>query len=102
MTAMRACAVVPTYDNPQTIEAVVERIRSHLPDVFVVDDGSGTAGRLACEALASTGRAHVVRHAQNRGKGAAVRTALAAAQAAGFSHAFQIDADGQHDLEAIP
>ncbi len=100
--AMRACAVVPTYDNPQTVAAVVDRIRAHLPEVFVVDDGSGTAGRLACEALARTGRAHVVRHAQNRGKGAAVRTGLAAAKAAGFSHAFQIDADGQHDLEAIP
>ena len=102
MTVMRACAVVPTYDNPETIAAVVDRIRSQLPRVFVVDDGSGEAGRLACEALARSGRAQVVRHAENRGKGAAVRTGLAAARAGGFSHAFQIDADGQHDLAAIP
>jgi len=102
VTGMRVCAVVPTYDNPQTVVDVVERIRGYLPDVFVVDDGSDAAGRRACEALASSGRARVVRHAVNRGKGAAVRTGLQRARAEGFSHAFQIDADGQHDLAAIP
>ncbi|MBK7948126.1 MAG: glycosyltransferase family 2 protein [Deltaproteobacteria bacterium] len=102
MSDVRICALVPTYDNPETIGAVVDRIRAWLPRVIVVDDGSGDAGRAACEALAREGRAQVVRHPLNRGKGAAVRTGLEAARAAGFSHAFQIDADGQHDLEAIP
>lgn len=102
MSAMRCCAIVPTYDNPETIGAVVERIRSDLPAVFVVDDGSGPVGRRVCEDLAARGRAVVLRHPQNRGKGAAVRTGLEAARAAGFSHGFQIDADGQHDLGEIP
>lgn len=102
MTGVRACALVPTYDNPRTIGAVADRIRAHLPQVFVVDDGSAEPGQRACEALAREGRAEVIRHPANRGKGAAVRTGLAAARAAGFSHAFQIDGDGQHDLDAIP
>lgn len=102
MSGVRLCAVVPTYDNPETVGAVVDRIRGHLPSVFVVDDGSDEAGRAACAALERAGRATVVRHPVNRGKGAAVRTGLERAQAAGFSHAFQIDADGQHDLDAIP
>lgn len=102
MSGVRLCAIVPTYDNPETIGAVVDRIRGHLPSVFVVDDGSHDAGRVACAVLESTGRAAVVRHAVNCGKGAAVRTGLERARAAGFSHAFQIDADGQHDLDAIP
>lgn len=102
MSGVRLCAVVPTYDNPETIGRVVERIRADLPSVIVVDDGSAAAGRAACEALAASGRAVVVRHPVNRGKGAAVRTGLERAQSLGFSHAFQIDADGQHDLDAIP
>lgn len=101
-SGVRACALVPTYDNPETIGAVVDRIRTHLPQVFVVDDGSADPGRRACEALAREGRAELIRHPVNRGKGAAVRTGLAAARAGGFSHAFQIDGDGQHDLDAIP
>ena len=102
MTKFRCCAVVPTYDNPDTIRRVVERIRAHVPDVIVVDDGSKERGRLACSELQRDGLARVHRIEKNRGKGAAVRHALAEASRAGFSHAFQIDADGQHDLDKIP
>ncbi len=102
MTDFRCCAVVPSYDNPETIRGVVERIRDRLPDVFVVDDGSGRAGREACAELERDGLATVFRLERNRGKGAAVKRGLAEAAKAGFSHAFQVDADGQHDLEEMP
>jgi predicted LPLAT superfamily acyltransferase len=39
---------------------------------------------------------------QNQGKGGAVKAGIKRAQELGFSHAIQIDADGQHDLEALP
>lgn len=99
--SFRCCAVVPTYDNPMTIRSVVERIRRVLPDVVVVDDGSHEAGRRACEALAHDGLAHVVHVPTNRGKGAALRRGFAFARSLGFDHAFQIDADGQHDLSCM-
>lgn len=98
----RCCAVVPTYDNPETIRSVVERIRVHLPDVLVVDDGSAAPGRETCRALAGDGLATVFRLEENSGKGAAVKRAFVEAEKAGFTHAFQIDADGQHDLDRIP
>ena len=98
----RCCAIVPTYDNPETIRSVVERIRVHLPDVLVVDDGSDAPGREACQALDRDGLVRVFRLERNSGKGAAVKRAFAEAEMAGFTHAFQIDADGQHDLEQIP
>ena len=44
----------------------------------------------------------LVRHDTNRGKGAAVLTGLGAAQSAGFTHALQIDADGQHNVDDAP
>ena len=102
MNEFRCCAIVPTFDNPETIRRVVEEIRSQVPDVLVVDDGSAAAGREACYALARAGLARVFRLEKNRGKGAAVQRGLREAATAGFTHAFQIDADGQHDLGEIP
>lgn len=43
----------------------------------------------------------VVTHSHNLGKGAAVKTGLRRAWQRGFSHALQIDADGQHDLDDL-
>ena len=100
--SFRPCVLIPTYDNPLTIAAVVADARRHLPDVLIVDDGSGAAGRVAVDALATAGAARVTRRARNGGKGAAVKTGFLAARAAGFSHALQIDADGQHDPGDIP
>jgi glycosyltransferase involved in cell wall biosynthesis len=44
----------------------------------------------------------VLRHGRNRGKGAALRTGLAHLLGRGFSHAFTLDADGQHRPEEMP
>jgi glycosyltransferase involved in cell wall biosynthesis len=100
--AFRCCGLVPTYDNPRTVRAVVASLRLHLADVIVVDDGSGPEGRAACEALARDGLAQVHHVARNRGKGAALKLGFALAQERGFTHAMQVDADGQHDLARVP
>jgi glycosyltransferase involved in cell wall biosynthesis len=102
VSEFRPCMLVPTYDNPATIRRVVERVRAHVADVVVVNDGSGPEGRAACEALAKDGLAHVVHREKNGGKGAAVKTGFGAAHELGFTHAFQVDADGQHNLDDIP
>jgi glycosyltransferase involved in cell wall biosynthesis len=99
---VRTCAVIPTFDNPVTIGRVVGAVGRHVGDILVVDDGSGDAARRALDDLAGAGAARVIRRARNGGKGAAVKTGLRAAQELGFSHALQIDADGQHDTADIP
>lgn len=98
----RPCALIPTYDNPRTVREVVLRVREHLPDVVVIDDGSGPAGRAAVEGIGAEGLAHVRRRAHNGGKGAAVKTGFQFAHELGYTHALQVDADGQHDLGDIP
>jgi len=93
----RVCAVIPTFDNAATVRDAVLAVRAHVPDVVLVDDGSGPEGRAACEGLAADGLVELVRREANGGKGAAVKAGLAAARARGFTHVFQVDADGQHD-----
>ena len=102
MSAPRVAAVVPTYENPATVRDVVGGIREHGLEVVIVDDGSSAPGREACAELAREGLATVLRHGRNRGKGVACATGFEALRERGFTHAFQIDADGQHDLSRIP
>jgi len=100
--SLRVCAIVPTYNNPRTVGPIVEKLASHVETVIVVDDGSADAARAVLEQLASRGATVVRRHERNRGKGAAIKTGLRAARELGFSHALQVDADGQHDLGDVP
>ena len=99
---MRLCAIIPTYNNPRTIEEVVRRVREHIADVVVVDDGSAEPAREVVQRLADTGRCEVVFRARNGGKGAAVKTGLEWARDHQFDYALQIDADLQHDPADIP
>jgi glycosyltransferase involved in cell wall biosynthesis len=99
---MRLCAIIPTYNNPQTLEEVVARVREHIDDVVVVDDGSAEPARALVQRLADAGRCQVVFRPENGGKGAAVKTGLAWAHEHAFDYALQIDADLQHNTDDIP
>jgi len=99
---MRLCAIIPTYNNPQTIEEVVARVREYIADVVVVDDGSKPEARDVVKALGDSGKCNVVFREENGGKGAAVKTGLAWARDNAFDYALQIDADLQHNTADIP
>lgn len=100
--AFRPCVVIPTYDNPRTIAEVARRVRAHVPDVIVVDDGSAADNRAAVLELANAGLVVRVRRDVNGGKGAAVLDGLHEALRRGFTHAVQVDADLQHDTDDVP
>jgi glycosyltransferase involved in cell wall biosynthesis len=94
----RTRVVVPAYEAGATVGAVVHAVRdAGFADVLVVDDGSadGTG------AVARAAGARVVRHAVNRGKGAALRTALAACAADQLDAMLTLDADGQHRAQDL-
>jgi predicted LPLAT superfamily acyltransferase len=95
------CAVIPSHNHWRALPAVVERLRAEGLPVFIVDDGSDAAAAEAIAALSGEG-VSVTRLPVNRGKGVAVGEGFRLAQAAGFTHAVQVDADGQHDLDALP
>ncbi len=95
---MRAVAIVPAYQAEQSVGEVVRELSARWPvngisqTVIVVDDGSTdqTAER------AELAGARVIRHPENRGKGAALRSGLLEALALGADVAVSVDADGQH------
>lgn len=99
----RPCVVVPVFNHGEQAAALVHELaRFDLP-AFLVNDGSDAASAALLHGLeACYGRVHVIDHSENRGKGAAVLSGLRAARGGGFSHALQIDADGQHDTGDIP
>lgn len=97
----RVAAVIPAYNPGRALAGVAAAAAQVLGPaaVLVVDDGS-TDG--APEASGEAARVVVLRHAANRGKGAALRTGFAAALAAGADWVFTLDADGQHDPAEMP
>ena len=95
-------AIIPVYNHERAVPAVATTLQAHGLTLVLVDDGSGEVCRLALEKLARDTGAHLVRLPVNGGKGAAVIAGLRKARELGFTHALQVDADGQHDLRDVP
>ena len=89
---------MPVYNEAATIEEAVRQVSSaELPlehELIVVDDGSTDGTTSALERLEASDDFRLLRHERNQGKGAAVRTALAAASGE-FAAIF--DADLEYD-----
>jgi len=94
------CALIPVYNHGATIGAVVQALRALNLPCILVDDGSHADCAAVLDTLAGPG-VTLLRRNVNGGKGAAMHDGLRAAAAAGYTHALQIDADGQHDLDAV-
>jgi len=100
---LRVCAVIPSRNHSRVLPSIVTRLRETGLTVFIVDDASDAPSQAAIAALhAPDNGVTVFRFDINQGKGSAVLKGFALAHAAGFSHAVQIDADGQHDLASVP
>jgi len=84
---------IPAYNEASTIGGIVERVREYADHILVIDDGSDddTADS------AATAGAFVSEHGRNRGYGAALKTAFAAARRVDAAHLVVLDGDGQHD-----
>ncbi len=91
--------VIAAFHEAPAIAAVVHGLRAAgWRHVVVVDDGSEDA--TSSEAAAAG--ALVLRHALNRGQGAALQTGIAFALRRGAGVVVTFDADGQHRPEDLP
>ena len=97
--------VVPTYNEIDSLEAILGRIRQSVPqaDVLIVDDSSpdGT-GQLADRIAAADPAVSVLHRVEKDGLGRAYLAGFAAALADGYTYVVEIDADGSHDPAELP
>jgi glycosyltransferase involved in cell wall biosynthesis len=96
---MKVCALIPVYNHGRTVGAVAARLRRLGLPVWLVDDGSQAETAAALDQLAAEAGIELLRLPQNQGKGGAMMAGFRAVAQAGYTHALQIDADGQHDAD---
>lgn len=99
---MKPAVVIPVYNHEHAIGVVVDQVRASGLPVVLVDDGSKPECAAVLDELAKRDGVSLHRRARNGGKGAAVMSGLEEARRLGFTHAVQIDADGQHALGDLP
>lgn len=95
------CAVIPVYNHETAVPAVVDALLAAGLPCVLVDDASSPACAAVLEHLAQGENIFLIRLAVNQGKGGAVMAGLREASRLGFTHALQVDADGQHDLRDV-
>lgn len=101
--ALRPCLIIPIYNNQHTIRQVVESLAYLDLPCLIVDDGSNEATQQVLRELSGAlPWVTLLRRPVNGGKGAAMAQGFRAASDNGFTHAVQLDADGQHDARDVP
>jgi glycosyltransferase involved in cell wall biosynthesis len=97
------CVLIPIYNNRDTIRDVVGSLEYLKLPCLIIDDGSDQPTR---EVLQDVDKnfpwVTVIHRTQNGGKGAAMATGFRSAVELGYTHAVQLDADGQHDASDVP
>ncbi|NOI93045.1 glycosyltransferase family 2 protein [Vibrio splendidus] len=101
-SSYKACFLIPCFNHGATMPTVVSSLLKFELPIIIVDDGSELATKQFLTPLADNPNVTLVTLEQNQGKGGAVKAGIKRAQELGFSHTIQIDADGQHDLDALP
>lgn len=96
-------AIIPTYRHVHALAGIVDEIVARNCPVIIIDDGNSPEDAAIIEAEQDSMRqVKVIRLPQNGGKGAAVKRGFEEAYKLGWTHAVQIDADGQHDIAQLP
>ena len=95
----RVLTALAVYNEAPYVNGVLDQVRLYSGDVLVVDDGSTDT---TAELLAARDDICVVTHDQNRGYGAALKTAFDFADGEDYNVVVTIDCDGQHEPQRIP
>lgn len=94
---MKICVLIPVYNEADHLKQLLKDVRTVIPEVIVVDDGS----RDGSAQIAQQYGARVIRHNKNLGKGAALRTGFDAVLKGEWDAVITMDGDGQHDFHDI-
>jgi len=101
--SFKVCAVIPVFNHHACLDQIVTALLTNRIPCILVDDGSDAGTKYTLKTITGRNpRVDCLTLPQNRGKGAAVMAGITRASERGFTHALQIDADGQHNLADIP
>ena len=95
---IRVLAGIAAYNEARYVGSIVLQAKQYVDEVIVIDDGSTDNTARVAELAGAT----VVRHGENRGKGAAIQSILAEAKKRNPDILVLLDADSQHDPNEIP
>lgn len=102
MTVFKPCLILPVYNHPHYLLRLAEHIQQYDCTIIFIDDGSHAECKAILQQIQNQyPETIVLQHQHNQGKGQAVMTGLDYAYQHGFSHALQLDVDGQHDWQDI-
>lgn len=94
--------IVPVYRHGSTLDYVVSSLQKYNFPVIVVDDGNDeTDKKFIKDVQQKYSNVVLVERKKNGGKGKAVNDGVIQAAKLGITHVFQLDSDGQHDLETV-
>jgi glycosyltransferase involved in cell wall biosynthesis len=91
-------AVIPSYNETNTISSVINETQEYVDEVLIVDDASTDE----TASIAREEGATIVEHVFNTGVGGSLRTGYRYAIRNDYDLIIQIDADAQHDPAYIP
>jgi glycosyltransferase involved in cell wall biosynthesis len=95
----KCCVLIPTYNNCQTLQHVIDSVSEYTDDIIIVNDGSTDE---TADILSRNDHYQVLHHSVNQGKGIALRTGFEYAVRHGYDYTITIDSDGQHSASDLP
>ena len=94
--------IVPVFQHGRELANTISKLEAYNLPLIVVNDGSNAKETKIIRKACEREWVDLYERKENGGKGKAVVDGLELAKKNGFVYAFQIDADGQHDLSEIP
>ncbi len=96
---LKACVIIPTYNNAATLAAVIEDVAQYSNHIIVVNDGSTDN---TVDIVKQFTAVQFISYEKNVGKGWALCKAFAYAADKGYKYGITIDSDGQHFAKDLP
>ena len=97
------CFLIPVYNHAALLEQTIPRFLKFGIPLILIDDGSNAENKTILKRIKNDHPDIVlINNAKNNGKGVAIKQGIAYCKQHSIDFAFQVDADNQHSLAAVP